>query len=389
MAGLLDVFGTGGLDSLGLLGMSAEDVKRARDDAQAQAMFALAGRLFQGGNTGASIAEGLQMGQKAYKGALQGELADKLQTAQIQDMVRKQQEATAAKAREAAVQKAIAGAYTPEQATYGNLTPQQIEQAGAGLIPVQKQVTAPASFDISRVAPALMAIPEGRKALKELAPEFKGVGDYLYQIPLVGAPTQVAGAPKMTSDMQGYKLAQEQGFKGTFMDYQAASKKPLVVMNEGQKGFENTTALRKQFQSEPIYKEFQDLGLAYNQVTNAIKAGTPIGDTAAATKIMKLLDPGSVVRETELGMAMAATGKIDRLKNYFDLYVSGRKLTDTQRLDFQNLANDLYAAGQQAYNKKRKEYEILGQSFGLNTDVALGESARGIGLPAGVKVTKE
>jgi hypothetical protein len=65
MAGLLDIFGTGGADTMGLLGMSQADIARNRDDAQAQALYALAGRLFQGGNTGQSIAEGLQAGQKA------------------------------------------------------------------------------------------------------------------------------------------------------------------------------------------------------------------------------------------------------------------------------------------------------------------------------------
>jgi hypothetical protein len=112
---------------------------------------------------------------------------------------------------------------------------------------------------------------------------------------------------------------------------------------------------------------------AYSQVTNAIKQGTPIGDTAAATKIMKLLDPGSVVRETELGMAMAATGKMDRLQNYLDLYISGKKLTPTQRVDFQSLADQLYNAAAVAYNNKRGEYEQIGKGFNLNTDLALGK----------------
>ncbi len=67
MAGLLDIFGTGGVDTMGLLGMSQGDISRNREDAQAQALYALAGRLFQGGNTGQSIAEGLQRGQQAYK----------------------------------------------------------------------------------------------------------------------------------------------------------------------------------------------------------------------------------------------------------------------------------------------------------------------------------
>ena len=107
MAGLLDIFGTGGSQSMGLLGMSPEDIKRARDDAQAQALYSLAGRLFQGGNTGQSIAQGLQMGQQAYKEALQGQMQDKLQTAQLQDALLKRQEAQAVKQRQAQVQQLL------------------------------------------------------------------------------------------------------------------------------------------------------------------------------------------------------------------------------------------------------------------------------------------
>jgi hypothetical protein len=77
MAGLLDIFGTGGSDTMGLLGMSPEDIQKNRNDAQAQALYALAGRLFQGGNTGAYIAQGFQQGQQAYKGANQETLQDK------------------------------------------------------------------------------------------------------------------------------------------------------------------------------------------------------------------------------------------------------------------------------------------------------------------------
>ena len=92
MAGLLDIFGTSGADTLGLLGMSPADIQRNRDDAQAQALYALAGRLFQGGNTGASIAQGLQQGQQAYKGAIQGNVQDLLQSTQLQEMLRKRKQ---------------------------------------------------------------------------------------------------------------------------------------------------------------------------------------------------------------------------------------------------------------------------------------------------------
>jgi hypothetical protein len=102
--------------------------------------------------------------------------------------------------------------------------------------------------------------------------------------------------------------------------------------------------------------------------------GTPIADTAAATKIMKLLDPGSVVRESELGMAMAASGKMDRLTNYFQMQMSGQKLTPQQRKDFGSLADELYGAAAQSYNAKKGEYAGFGKTYGLN-DSVLGPDA--------------
>lgn len=92
MAGLLDIFGTSGADTMGLLGMSPADIQRNRDDAQAQALYALAGRLFQGGNTGQSIAEGLQLGQKAYKGGMQDVMQSQMQNYQLQELARKKKQ---------------------------------------------------------------------------------------------------------------------------------------------------------------------------------------------------------------------------------------------------------------------------------------------------------
>jgi hypothetical protein len=149
-----------------------------------------------------------------------------------------------------------------------------------------------------------------------------------------------------------------------------------VSVDTGQKGFENKMSAKKTFMSEPIYKDFTDMRSAYGQVTSALDQGTPIGDVAGATKIMKLLDPGSVVRESELGIAMAASGRMDRLKYYFDNWASGNKLTPTQREDFKQLSNELYAAAGQAYNQKRGEYLDFGASTGVELDKALGAPAK-------------
>jgi hypothetical protein len=149
-----------------------------------------------------------------------------------------------------------------------------------------------------------------------------------------------------------------------------------ITVTEGQKGFENEMSLGKAFRNEPIYKDYSDMKTAYSQVLTSLTQGTPIGDVAGATKIMKLLDPGSVVRESELGIAMAAAGRMDRLSNYFSMWKSGEKLTPTQREDFKALANELYAAAAQSYNNKRKEYEGFGSSYGFkNLETALGPQA--------------
>jgi hypothetical protein len=414
MAGLLDIFGTSGQDTMGLLGMSPEDIKRSRDDAQAQALYALAGRLFQGGRGGASIVEGLQQGQQAYRTAMQGGLQQQLQNAQIQEMNRKRQQEQATLAEQRRVQNVLGQGVVPEQVTFDGAPSQFPARDDEGNL-MPNMAVKPAGFDIARIAPQLMATPEGRKALSELVSTQKAMGGETFKLgegekqyqrnPLTGEVSEVAtGGPRrrdtitvgnqvldkntmevlytapekqnLTTDYNNWVLA---GKPNTFAQWLSESKKPLVVMTEGQKGFENTTDLKKQFGNEPIYKEFSGMQTAYSQVTSAIKEGTPIGDTAAATKIMKLLDPGSVVRETELGMAMAATGKLDRLKNYMDLYISGKKLTDSQRTEFQSLANQLYNAAATAYNSKRGEYENIGKGFKLNTDLALGPPAKVMG----------
>ena len=149
-----------------------------------------------------------------------------------------------------------------------------------------------------------------------------------------------------------------------------------VNMTEGQKGFENEMKLAGAFKQEPIYKDYQDVKSAFGQVVSSLSQGTPIGDVAGATKVMKLLDPGSVVRESELGIAMAASGRMDRLNNYFSNMMSGQKLTPTQREDFKALSNELYAAAGDAYNKKRQEFQGFGQAYGFkNLDAALGAPA--------------
>lgn len=146
-----------------------------------------------------------------------------------------------------------------------------------------------------------------------------------------------------------------------------------VSVNTGQKGLDNELKLRGDFRSEPVYKAHQEMKSAYSQVRQALGQQSPAGDLAGATKIMKLLDPGSVVRESELGMAMAASGMLDRVQNYATNIINGTKLTPTQRADFQRLADALYQESVSQYNAKGEEYRGFANDYGLSPERITGK----------------
>lgn len=151
--------------------------------------------------------------------------------------------------------------------------------------------------------------------------------------------------------------------------------KPLVNVNTGKTDFASALDLRSQWKNEPVYKAQQEMQSAYSQIAQGLNAKTPIGDMAAATKIMKLLDPGSVVRESELGMAMAATGLLDRVTDYSNKIINGTKLSEPQRREFQDLANRLYQTSVGSFNEKRSEYVGMAQRYKINVDDVVGKPA--------------
>ena len=149
-----------------------------------------------------------------------------------------------------------------------------------------------------------------------------------------------------------------------------------VTQNVGlpKENFKQERELRNDLKSEPVYKAHQEVKSAYAQIKGALGQNTPISDVAAATKIMKLLDPGSVVRESELGIAMSSSGLMDRVTNYAQMVISGQRLTPQQRKDFQKLADEFYSASEEQFNTKSAEYGQIAKDYNLNAPRVSGQS---------------
>lgn len=128
-------------------------------------------------------------------------------------------------------------------------------------------------------------------------------------------------------------------------------------------------------------KEFGQAQSAHKQLTATLGSATtsPAATLAAATKFMKILDPGSVVRESELGMALAASGVLDRATNYISTLQSGQKLTATQAKDFKDISDKMYVAAQQVQQTIDADYKAKAKAYGLRPEMVtqdLGQNAK-------------
>jgi hypothetical protein len=358
----------------------------------AGALLQASGRSAVPISLGQALGSALQAGQQGYQQARAGSLQDLL-------FGEKLKESQAERARDADYFSMLKAAGQPAQPMPAGgqmpMPPAAIDGAGVQVFApdaARAAAPAPAPNIFANLTPeqrtllAGMPRKEGAKFLLETTkPE--ATPENIKTLRALGLPVTLEGLRQLDKPEPSpveSRLLKEAGMPVTLENIMQLRRsgatnvnvKVPVDMTSGQKGFENEMSLGKAFKAEPIYKDYSDMQSAFGQVVSSLSAGTPIGDVAGATKIMKLLDPGSVVRESELAIAMAASGRMDRLNNYFSNMLSGQKLTPTQRDDFKALANELYAAAGDAYNKKRNEYRGFGDAYGFkNLDTALGAPA--------------
>jgi hypothetical protein len=349
MAGLLDIFGTSGADTMGLLGMSPADIARNREDAQAQALYALAGRLFQGGNTGQSIVEGLQQGQKAYRGGMQETLQNQLQNVQLQDMIRKRQQEQQALAEQKRIQGVIQGAVTKPQEIYGE--DMMGQQVGEGMTT--------GGFDLQKAIPQLMSSEAGRKALSELIASQKAMagettslaeGAKLIRVnPITGKVETVAeGAPKenLTSTYKDFQQAVKEGYQGNFMQYQKDLK------NAGAPKFaidlkDPTAVAKAQLETmnkwEAYLKNSGDdvvsnrLG-AFNDAYKQAKKGNTSGDGAMLYNIAKIYDSSGAVQANDINAIIGSRSIPTQITLLAQKFKAGGTFTPEERENLKKIA---------------------------------------------------
>lgn len=157
---------------------------------------------------------------------------------------------------------------------------------------------------------------------------------------------------------------------------------------------EGESKLRKEFTNLPVVKNFSEVRDAFSKIGAAAKNPDAVSDLALIFSYMKLLDPGSVVRETEFATAQNAAGVPDRIRSQFNKVLSGERLAPEQRKAFVGTAGALFNAQKDNYDAAVNDYRELASQYGYepdrivkasesegdDTDAAIAEQAKRFGV---------
>jgi hypothetical protein len=151
------------------------------------------------------------------------------------------------------------------------------------------------------------------------------------------------------------------------------------------KTFEQEDKLRKEFQGRT--KVYGELGTTFNNIQSSATAKTGPGDIALITGFMKMLDPGSVVRETEFATARDTAGLYTRLENSLKKAESGQFLQPKQREEFVNLAREYYKSAQKKAEEDKKALGVVVKNYRLNPENVFGPETAAAPTPSPNSVT--
>jgi hypothetical protein len=113
-------------------------------------------------------------------------------------------------------------------------------------------------------------------------------------------------------------------------------------------------------------KVYQEVKSAYGRVLASQE--TAAGDLALIFNYMKMLDPGSVVREGEFATVQNAAGVPDRIKNLYNNLNRGERLNPEQRKMFGKQAEALFNQAGEQEKTVRSGIERIAKGYGLKTE---------------------
>jgi hypothetical protein len=154
-----------------------------------------------------------------------------------------------------------------------------------------------------------------------------------------------------------------------------AAGKNVTATNAGKRSQE----LRKEFEAKPQVTNAATINTAHGNITHANDDG--FGDLTMIYSYIKLLDPTTGVRESEMANAQRTGGYIDQLRIMAEKPKNGRYLTPEMRASLKAQADNLLRDANASYDREAASFSGLAEKENLNpSDVV---TPKGYSAPAG------
>jgi hypothetical protein len=131
----------------------------------------------------------------------------------------------------------------------------------------------------------------------------------------------------------------------------------ITLPGEQNAKLSDLAAFRGQYQGES--KNFTTVRDAYGKLRSALQSPSPAGDLSVVYAYNQMLDPTSVVRESDFAAAAQAGSFGEKIKSAVEQITSGQLLTDAQRADFAQQAHGLFQSQLQGQQGREADYQRI------------------------------
>lgn len=135
------------------------------------------------------------------------------------------------------------------------------------------------------------------------------------------------------------------------------------------------TSLRNEFVKRPETKRFQEIRAQFERVKQGAAADSAAWDIALVFSFMKMLDPWSVVRESEFATAENAQGVPQQIINGYNKLLTGKRFWDNEddlaiglRADMLQRSKDLFDSEIWNFNATRDSFSKIAEDAGARPE---------------------
>ena len=158
--------------------------------------------------------------------------------------------------------------------------------------------------------------------------------------------------------------AGQQGFTGQQNSLNRQIEMAKMGRAQDQQGFTRANTLRDEFNT--LTKDFRTVQDAYSKIKATSDTGA--GDMSLLYSYVKLLDPGSVVRESEFATAAASGSYGERIQGLVQRIVTGERLPKSLREEFKIEAETIYQAQKRGFDTTQTNYKSLAERHGVKSE---------------------